>query len=123
MEAQAKLHIQRRIIERKYDLISSYTLDYEVSRNPFEMRRESIRAFINDNLTGYVGIERDGIIASMAAEIMATGVKEKDAFHAASAIFAGCDYLISTDTRLLKYKSDVIKLVNPIEFVAETEGE
>lgn len=123
LEAQAKLHIQKGIVEHKYDLIGSYTLDYEVSKNPFEMRRASIKAFISANMKGYVGIERDGIIAPMAAEIMATGVKEKDAFHTASAIYAGCDYLISTDTRLLKYKSDAIKLVNPIEFVAETEGE
>ncbi len=123
LEAQAKLHIQKGIIEHKYDLIGSYTLDYEVSRNPFEMRRESIKSFINANMRGYVGVERDGIVAPMAADIMATGVKEKDAFHTASAIYAGCDYLISTDARLLKYKSNVIKLVNPIEFIAETEGE
>ena len=42
MEAQSKLHIQRLIREGKLDLIGSYTLDYEVSRNPFEMRRRSI---------------------------------------------------------------------------------
>ena len=54
---------------------------------------------------------------------MATGVKEKDAYHVASAIYAGCEYFISTDIRLLKYKSEKIRLVTPIEFVTETEGE
>ena len=49
-------------------------------------------------------------------------MKYKDAYHVASAIIAGCDYLISTDKRLLKYKNDKIKLVNPIEFVGEMEG-
>lgn len=58
----------------------------------------------------------------MANKIMETGVKYKDACHVASAIIAECDYLISTDKRLLKYKSDKIKLVNPIEFVGEMEG-
>ena len=87
------------------------------------MRRESISSFIYTNMSGYIGIERDDIITSISKEIMATGVKEKDAYHTASAIYAGCDYFISTDSRLLKYRTDKIKLVNPVEFVAEMEGE
>lgn len=72
---------------------------------------------------GYVGAERAELIEPIAEEIMKTGVKEKDAYHVASAIYAGCEYFISTDIRLLKYKTDRIKLVTPIEFVTETEGE
>ena len=53
---------------------------------------------------------------------MKTGVKEKDAYHVVSAIFSGCEYFISTDKRLLKYSSENIKLVTPVEFVSETEG-
>ena len=41
LEAQSKLHIQNLIKEGKLDLIGSYTLDYENSRNPYEMRRKS----------------------------------------------------------------------------------
>lgn len=123
MEAQSKLHIQILISDGKLDLIGSYTLDYEVSRNPYDMRRQSIFQFIHTNMVGYVGDERADIIKPMAEEIIATGVKEKDAYHVASAIYAGCEYFISTDIRLLKYKSDRIRLVTPIEFVTETEGE
>lgn len=123
MEAQSKLHIQNQIREGKLDLIGSYTLDYEVSRNPYEMRRQSIVQFIHDNMRGYVGAERSDTIKQIADKIMQTGVKEKDAYHVASAIYAGCDYFILTDRRLLKYKSDRIRLVTPIEFVTETEGE
>ena len=123
LETQSKLHIQNLIKERKIELIGSYTLDYEVSRNPFEMRKDSIVQFIHDNISGYVGIERDDIISATANEIMATGVKEKDAYHVASAIYADCDYFISTDERLLKYKSDKIILVTPIEFIMQTEVE
>ena len=57
----------------------------------------------------------------MAKEIIAMGVKYKDAYHIASAILAQCDYFISTDKRLLKYKTDKIKPVNPVEFVSEME--
>jgi predicted nucleic acid-binding protein len=54
---------------------------------------------------------------------MGMGAKEKDAYHVASAIYAKCEYFISTDIRLLKCKTDKIKMVTPIEFVVETEGE
>ena len=36
--------------------------------------------------------------------------------HIACAITAKADYLFSTDIRMLKYKTDEIKLINPIEF-------
>ena len=123
MEAQSKLHIQNLIKDGSLELIGSYTLDYEVSRNPYEMRRQAIVQFIRDNMKGYAGAERAELIEPIAEEIMKTGVKEKDAYHVASAIYAGCEYFISTDIRLLKYKTDRIKLVTPIEFVTETEGE
>lgn len=70
-----------------------------------------------------MGEEHKKEIELKAAEIMQTGVKFKDACHVASAIYAGCEYFISTDIRLLKYRSDEIKLVTPIEFVTEMESE
>lgn len=47
---------------------------------------------------------------------MLHGVKFVDACHVACAIFAECDYFVSTDYRLLKYKTEEIKLLNPIRF-------
>ena len=123
MESQSKLHIQADIKEGKLDLVGSYILDYELSRNPFEMRKQPIQRFLTDYVKFYVGPERELEIASIASDIMKTGIKEKDAFHVASAIFAKCDYFISTDIRLLKLRSDKIKMVTPIEFVTEMEGE
>lgn len=123
METQSKIHIQNLIKKGVYDLIGSYTLDYEVSKNPFEMRRKSIVKFINDNIKGYVGTERAELLKPIAEELMGMGAKEKDAYHVASAIYAKCEYFISTDIRLLKCKTDKIKMLTPIEFVVETEGE
>ena len=123
MEAQSKLHIQALIKEGKLDLTGSYILDYEISRNPYEMRKQSILQFIQSNMKYYVGPERAVTISPIAEEIMATGVKEKDAYHVAAAIYAKCDYFISTDIRLLKYKTDRILVCTPSEFVTETEGE
>ena len=123
MEAQSKLQIQSLIKDGQLDLIGSYILDYEVSRNPYEMRRRSIVQFIRDNMKGYVGAERADNLKPIAEEIMGTGVKEKDAYHVASAIYARCAFFISTDKRLLKYRTDRITLVTPIEFIVELEGE
>ena len=54
---------------------------------------------------------------------METGVKHKDAIHVASAIIAGCDCFLTTDIRLLKYKTDKIAIENPIDFIQRMEGE
>lgn len=92
-----------------------------MSKNPFPMRKRAIQRFIRDNMQAYVSEERSETISAMAEEIMKTGIKEKDAYHVASAIYAKCDYFISTDIRLLKYRTDRIRLVTPIDFIMETE--
>jgi hypothetical protein len=50
-------------------------------------------------------------------EIQSTGVKTADALHVACAISAGCDYFITVDGRLLKYRSDKIVVCDPVEFL------
>lgn len=95
-------------------------LRYECGNNPFEMRWNAIFDFIDKNTYAYVGIDRQMNIEMKAAEIMKTGIKYKDACHIASAIYAECECFISTDIRLLKYKSNEIKMVTPIQFVTET---
>ena len=54
LETQSKLFIQKSIKEGKYDLVASYTLQYETSRNPFDMRRLAIEDFIKHNARYYV---------------------------------------------------------------------
>ena len=66
--------------------------------------------------------DEDGGIREKACQVMETGVKPMDAYHVACAIHAGCDYLVTTDKRLLKYGDESIKLVNPVDFVAEMEA-
>lgn len=59
----------------------------------------------------------------MAVSIMKTGIKEKDAYHVACAVIAGCNYFITTDDRLLKYQSENIILVTPGEFIRRMEAD
>ena len=121
LETQSKLLIQRRIIEGKYELVGSYTLDYECSNVPSPLRKKQIVDFIHKNAKFYVGHAGDAIVSQKASEIMTNHIKEYDAYHVASAIYAKCDYFISVDDRLLKYQTNEIKMVTPIEFITEME--
>ena len=53
----------------------------------------------------------------MIQNFLIIGYALKDAVHLACSIIAECDYFITTDKRVLNYKTDKIKIVNPINFV------
>lgn len=95
---------------------SSYMSLYECGENPDTSKAELITAFINQQSAVHVSLKNKAAIEEKAQEIMKTGIRFKDACHIACAIMARADYLISTDMRMLNYKSDEIKLINPIEF-------
>ena len=61
-------------------------------------------------------------VLSIAEQAKKSGLKTKDALHAACAIVAKCDYLITTDTGFLKYSDSRITILNPMEFILEMEG-
>ena len=121
LETQAKLQIQTMIREKRFELVTSYVLLYENSRNPHEVRRNSILKFIKENNACYVGIENGVKIKSLADEIIATGVKTADAHHVASAIIGNATYFLTTDNRLLKYHTDRISLIDPTSFIRQLE--
>ncbi len=121
LESQAKLFIQDQIKQETFELVSSYMLHYEVFQIPDVTRRLAIMQFIEAHSSIHVGKEWKQTVEANAKEIMATGIKFKDACHVASAIMAHCDYFITTDKRLLKYHSDVIAIINPVDFVMQME--
>ena len=123
LEARAKMSIQRDIKAGKYELVTSEVLTYEIQSHPIEMTRNAILAFIEDQSSFHVGTEQDEEIDKAARKIMKTGIHYKDACHVASAIFAKCSYFLTTDKRLLKYKTDKIQMRNPIDFIREMEEE
>ena len=122
IEAQAKMQIQSLVKAQKLQWASSFILDYENSCNPYTDRKSAITKFLNDNVFDYVGSDKSDVIAINAKKIMTTGVKMKNACHIACAELMNCDYLLSTDKRMLKYKSNSIKLINPIEFLNLISG-
>ncbi|OWV14884.1 hypothetical protein SAMN05720766_1158 [Fibrobacter sp. UWH9] len=121
LESQAKLHVQSQIKEGNLSLVTSFVLEFENLKNPHLDRQCSIADFFKYSKE-YIDIGKRTLIEHAAAEIVATGVKFMDACHVACAELAKCDYFLTTDKRLLKYKSSTMKLVNPIDFLFELEG-
>ena len=118
---QAKLHIQEQIKNDVYQLAASFILIYENECNPYVARRTSISTYLGDNVSEYVGEEGKAEVIKIAEDIMKTGIKMKDSYHLASAIYLNADYFITTDDRVKKYSTDRIKIVDPIEFIKQEE--
>ncbi len=117
IETQAKLFIQSLVRYKAVELAYSSISMQEIADSPFEENSRAILDFIESNAGQYVGRASNEAAIPLTLEVMRTGVKLKDAAHVACAIAAECDYLITTDKRLLKYADDRIKIVNPVDFV------
>lgn len=123
LETQAKLRIQHDIKEGKLELVDSYILRYENSENPYIIRKDAIKDFLDKNGKYYVPAKLERVIKQNAMEIIHTGIKFKDACHIACAVYAGCDYLVTTDKRMLKYKSDKIEIIDPVRMIGILEDD
>ncbi|MDR2167327.1 MAG: PIN domain-containing protein [Clostridiales bacterium] len=119
LETRAKLRIQELIVEGKLALVISYMSEYENDDNPYLERRMSIEAFFRYAI---MNIDESNEILSIAKVAKSKGLKTKDALHFACAIAAGCDFLITTDAKFLRYYDSRVKIVNPIHFITDTEG-
>ena len=119
IETSAKLFIQKLIVDRKIDMVWSYILFVENYDNPFMVRREAIFDFAR-NATDVITASTK--IVGKAKEIQKKGIKEKDSLHLACAIYGECKYFITTDDRILRYKDEMIDIVDPIQFIKIWEG-
>ena len=108
------------ILTGKHSLVWSYMLEYENSQNPFDLRKDSI---IKWKDLAQTNVKANEDIIRTAELLMLKGLKAKDAIHIACAKDAGCDYFLTTDIGILKKKIDVVRVINPIDFISETEGE
>ena len=119
LETQAKLAIQSMILDKKHTLVWSYMLEYENIFNPYDIRRESI---IKWKELAEIIVNENEVILSTANNLTGQGLKAKDAIHVACAIHSNCDYMITTDMGIIKKNIELIKIVDPLDFIRETEG-
>lgn len=114
LETLAKLYIQELILNNKIDLVWSYILEYENSRNIVKSKREAIAKW--KDLSIEVVRKSDDVV-ELANDIAQTGIKAFDALHIACAIISKCDYIITVDKRMAKYQDNRIIVCNPIDFL------
>ncbi|GHV92034.1 hypothetical protein AGMMS50268_25370 [Spirochaetia bacterium] len=120
LEAEAKLYIQELVKENRLDLVWSSVNEYENNDNPFDEKRERIRTWKD------LAVEQctlNETILLKAGELMERKLRAKDALHIAASIYAGCDYFITTDKKILNKNIPDIAVVNPITFVEEYTNE
>ena len=122
LETQAKLDIQQRIKNGELELVASYVLRYENSRNPYELRRKSIDDFVRENVSVYVDTDQADAVRQFADVIMSSGVKTADAYHVACAIVGESDCFLTTDDRLLKCQTERMIITDPINFIRDREA-
>ena len=119
LETTAKLMVQKLITEKKIDLVWSYILKFENSRNIYEAKRNAIAGW---RKLSALHVDQNSGIESIAERIARSGLKNYDALHIACAIFAECDYFVTVDRRVLKYKNDKIVICNPMQFMSSYNG-
>ncbi len=118
LETEAKLYIQHFIKTGKLQLIWSYILDFENSKNPFEERKWYIERW---KMFAVEDIEENATILAIGRKLEKLGLKKIDALHIACAIYAKCNYFITTDKGILKKAKRIkeIIVIHPINFIME----
>ena len=122
METECKMEIQGMIQRGELTLVSSCFLMWENSRRRDPVMRGGIYRFLHENTKKFIFGTEDPSITRMMEEIRSHGLRTMDAYHISSAIYAGCDYLITTDDKMLRYKVDGMEIVTPVQFIMRSEG-
>jgi predicted nucleic acid-binding protein len=119
LETQAKLHIQQKVRNQEIELIWPFILTAENEANPDNEIRDKI-ADCMDLAVFYV--QHDLEIEAYATNLMERhGIDAKDALHVACAVRSGCDFLLTTDKKLIRRTGRVeqMQIINPVIFVAD----
>ncbi|GAG04216.1 unnamed protein product, partial [marine sediment metagenome] len=118
LESEAKLKIQEEIRAGRLEMVWSYIIDYENSKNPFAERKKQIVVW---KKYAIVDIQENPEIIEKANSLSRKGMRKMDSLHIACAIYSQCDYFLITDDKVLK-KSDIIEeinIVDPFGFIKE----
>ena len=120
LETEAVVEIRHRIEIANLELVWSYIIDVENSRNPLIVRREGVDSWRN---IAIIEIEPSVKIVSLSIELRNLGLKDIDSLHIACAIAAKSDYFVTADDAMLRKSANVsqLKIVSPVGFLKEVE--
>jgi predicted nucleic acid-binding protein len=96
----------------KIDLAWSYVLTLEVKKIKDLDQRTEILAW---EKYAIINVQKSTDVNADALAIQATGIHKYDALHIACAINAKCQFFVTTDYRLLKFKDKRIYVCDPVE--------
>jgi predicted nucleic acid-binding protein len=116
-ETEAKLFIQQQILSQNYELAWSYVLDYEIGNSPFSERKDRIMQW--KNIAHLHCVENESILLE-AEKLQKIGLKVVDSLHVACADFMKCDYVLTTDRKMLNKPIKQVTqmpVLNPMEFI------
>jgi predicted nucleic acid-binding protein len=89
---------------------------YENSRNSVASKQAAIAQW--EKLSVQF-VEKSSFVVALADEIAATGIHPADSLHIACAITAHCDYIITVDKRMAKFKDNRIIVCSPVDFIGQ----
>ena len=119
LETQSKLTVQQMVLDGKMELIWSFILEFENDQNPFIERKKQIGTWQS---IAVVDCELADDILSKSHELMKLGLREKDSYHVACAIFSSADFFITTDAKILNKNIQGVRVINPVDFIFLMEG-
>jgi len=95
-------------------------LDYENQANPFEERRSATEKW---KARAFVKVDASPELLTKADTLKGMGLRSKDALHLACAIWAACDFFVTTDDEILTKMAGLgeIHVVDPPGFIRRTE--
>ncbi|MBD2092031.1 PIN domain-containing protein [Microcoleus sp. FACHB-1515] len=121
LETQAVIIILQMVEVKAFELISSFVLEYENSRNPYPIKQEAMNRYLQ---LADLRQEVDEAIRKRAEELEKDGLKAIDALHVACAEAVNSDYFITCDKRLINRCSKLtMKVMNPANFVLEMSSD
>lgn len=119
LEALALVIVLQMIKDGAVELVSSSVLEYENSRNPFDIRKEWVNrclSLANDAQ----GVDEN--IRARALELEKDGLGGIDALHLACAGAAGSRYFLTCDDRVIRRYQGGVQALNPVDFILTTAG-
>jgi hypothetical protein len=121
LEIESKLFIQEQIKIGNFELSWSFILDFENEENPFQEIKDSIKEWKKIAVEFIPPVDLINNIANKLAQDHNFG--SKDALHISCAIYAKCDYIITTDKQMIKKGKFLnnIKIINPVGFISILE--
>lgn len=109
LETEALRIVLGHVDARRWTLIGSTVLDYEIARTADTRRREALEEILGRTVSERVELNED--TTDLARRVQAKGIAGLDALHLACAAAVGVDIFLTTDERLVRRAQRIADLV------------